>query len=144
MARHGRNLKEGSMTVEAAYLLPLAVFLTAILIFYCFYEHDRVWFTSAACETALVGTRRRESGEEAEKLASVRAAELIEAQPFPVMSPSSEIEGDKRRMTVSFESEGKTAFSRSFPYRTKVSIKQSDPVGAVRTARIARVIINGG
>lgn len=142
--RKTNALKKGSMTVEAAYLVPMAVLLTALLVFFCFYEHDRVWFASAACETALVGTRRLESGEQAENLAEVRAAELTEAQPFPVVRPSYQVEAGKRKISVSFSSEGETAFDRCFPYRTKVTVKQSDPVGGVRTAWLARNIINGG
>lgn len=139
-----RRMSQGSMTVEAAYLIPMAVLLTALLIFYCFYEHDRVWFTSAACETALVGTRRTESGEDAQILAEERAQERIRSQPFPVGPPDLKVTADKKNCSVGFESAGKTAFRYCLPYRVKEQVEKADPVGRIRTAWIVKKCINGG
>lgn len=137
-------LKQGSMTVEAAFLIPMAVLLTGLLILYCFFEHDRVWYTAAACEAALVGTQRTERGQEAEKMAGVRVQERIQAQPFPVSAPASEVVCEKKSSTVSFSSSGETFLVRCFPYRVRTTVKQCDPVGRVRTAWIAKKIMNGG
>lgn len=139
-----RNIRQGSMTVEAAFLVPMAVCLSALLIFYCFYEHDRVWYTAAACEAALAGTKRTEAGADTESLARQRAQQRMEEQPFPVSDPSMWVSTEKRSCSVSYESSGETAFTECFPYKTKETIRQTDPVGWVRTAWIARTIMNGG
>lgn len=137
------NLSKGSMTVEAAFLVPMAVFLSALLIFYAFYEHDRVWFTAAACEAALTGSRRTERGEDSETLARNCAQKRMEAQPFPVLSPQMELEVKGRTSRVSYQSAGETAFSICFPYKIEETIEQSDPVGWIRTAWIEKNLLNG-
>lgn len=139
-----RNMQQGSITVEAAFLIPMAVLITAFLLFYCFYEHDRVWFTAAACETALVGTRRTESGEDVQTLAETRAQELIRSQPFPVTEPDQEVAAGKKECSVTFGSAGKTAFQYSFPYKVTECVEKTDPVGRIRTAWIVKKTINGG
>lgn len=139
-----RVLKQGSMIVEAAFLIPMAVLLTGLLILYCFFEHDRVWYTAAACEAALVGTQRTERGQEAEKMAEIRVQERIKAQPFPLATPASEVACEEKSSTVSFSSSGETFLMHSFPYRVRTTVKQSDPAGRVRTAWIAKKIMNGG
>ena len=45
--------KKGSFTVESAFLIPMAVMLTALLIVFTFYAHNKVWYTAAAYEAAL-------------------------------------------------------------------------------------------
>lgn len=139
-----KKLRQGSITMEAVYLIPMAVLLTALLIFYCFYEHDRVWFTAAACETALAGTRRLESGEDAQTLATERAQERVQSQPFPVGSPDMEVSAGKKECKASFTSSGKTALQYTFPYKVTEQIEKVDPVGRIRTAWIVKKCINGG
>ncbi len=125
-------------------IVPMAVLMVGLLILYCFFEHDRVWYTAAACESALVGTQRTDKGQNAGKMAELRVRERIESQPFPVPSPESEVVNGKRISTVSFSSSGETAFVWEFPYQVRESVKQCDSVGRVRTAWIAKKIMNGG
>ncbi len=138
------NLRQGSLTVEAAFLVPMAVLLTAMLIFYCFSEHGSVWYRAAACEAALAGTQKSVSGENTESLARERAWQRIQEQPFPLLQPSMEVTAEGKSVTVSYESTDRQGFARVFPFTVQETVTESDPVVAVRTAWLAREIISGG
>ncbi|MDO4616380.1 MAG: hypothetical protein Q4B03_02850 [Lachnospiraceae bacterium] len=139
------SLSRGSMTVEAAFLAPMAVLLTVLLVFFCFCEHARVWYTAGACEASLVGTARQAGdNKNPERLAEVRAQQRIEEQPFLMDLPTIDISAEGKSVTVSYQSTGSAGYAAVFPYEVKETVKQSDPVGGVRTAWLARQIINGG
>lgn len=135
--------KKGSITVEASLLVPMAVSLCALIVFYCYYEHNRVWYTAAAYEAALVGTRRTEQGEDREALAEVRTVERLEAQPFPEFGTEWSVSQEKRASKVEYQLSGGTMFSDWFSCQTEASVKMCDPVGRVRTAWIAKKIMKG-
>lgn len=135
--------KKGSMTVEASFLVPMAVFVCGLLILYCFYEHNRVWYTAAAYEAALVGTKKTEQGEDREQLARVRAEERLEIQPFPGSVPEVQVSVEEKESRVSYRTDGVTGFLRDFPYEVEADVKECDPISRVRTAWIARMLLKG-
>lgn len=53
--------KKASYTVEASFLMPLILSVITILIYGCFYLHDRAVLTGLAYEAALFGSRMEES-----------------------------------------------------------------------------------
>ena len=60
-----KRMKKGSMTIEAALLMPLLLLVVMITLYLFFYVHNKVWLTAAAYEAALDGsmetaTARRE------------------------------------------------------------------------------------
>lgn len=133
------------MTVEAAYLVPVTVLLTMLLIFYSFCEHDRVWYMAAACEAALFGTAATEEQQESERRAVTRGQERMEEQPFPVLEPPVlQVTAENRKVIVSYASEGSAGFASFFPYKAEGAAVQEDPEAAVRTAWIAKKLMNGG
>ncbi len=138
------ELRRGSITVETAFLAPVIIGITLLLIFYCFCEHARVWYAAAACEAALAGTIRSVDSQEPEELARIRGLSRIEEQPFPVTEPLLEVTVEGKKVAVVFQVSGAAAMERYFPYTVQSSVKQTDPVGGVRTAWLAKNIINGG
>ncbi len=141
------RLRQGSITVEAVYLIPMTVLLTLLLIFFCFCEHARVWYTAAACEAALAGTARTESSQEEQDLESIaetRAMERIQEQPFPLETPRLTVTAEDKKVTVSYASSGESTLTGYFPYKSHAEVQQADPVSAVRTAWLAKQLINGG
>ena len=57
-----RRLKKGSLTVEAACLVPFVIVILMVMLYLCFYIHNRSWLSSAACEAALCGSLEANSG----------------------------------------------------------------------------------
>ena len=51
-----KRIKRGSMTIEAALLMPLLLLVVTITLYLFFYVHNKVWLTAAAYEAALDGS----------------------------------------------------------------------------------------
>ena len=51
-----KRMKKGSMTIEAALLMPLLLLVVLITLYLFFYVHNRAWLTAAAYEAALDGS----------------------------------------------------------------------------------------
>ena len=51
-----KRMKKGSMTIEAALLMPLLLLVVMITLYLFFYVHNKVWLTAAAYEAALDGS----------------------------------------------------------------------------------------
>lgn len=51
-----RKGKRGSMTIEAAAVMPLILLVLFSSIYLCFFVHNRAWLTAAAYEAALTGS----------------------------------------------------------------------------------------
>ncbi|MBQ8306705.1 MAG: pilus assembly protein [Blautia sp.] len=62
LRRIGRILKKGSLSVEAACVVPFVIMILMVMIYLCFYIHNRSWLCSAACEAALCGSLEAGSG----------------------------------------------------------------------------------
>ncbi len=43
-----KRMKKGSMTIEAALLMPLLLLVVMITLYLFFYVHNKVWLTAAA------------------------------------------------------------------------------------------------
>ena len=50
-----KRITKGSMTIEAALLMPLLLLVVMITLYLFFYVHNKVWLTAAAYEAALDG-----------------------------------------------------------------------------------------
>lgn len=50
------KLQKGSLTVEAACVMPVILLTLTGTLYFCFHVHNRAWLTSAAYESALCGS----------------------------------------------------------------------------------------
>lgn len=50
-----RNLR-GSLTIEAACIMPVILLAVFSCLYLCFYVHNRTFLTAAACESAVTGS----------------------------------------------------------------------------------------
>ncbi len=137
-------MSQGSMTVELAFVGPMAVMIILLVIVYCFCEHAHVWYKAAACEVALTGIAKREDDQDPERRALLRGQSRIEEQPFPAASPELQVQKQNKDFRVSYEAADEGGLSGYFSYKTEILIRQKDPVGAMRTAWLAKKIMNGG
>ena len=61
---HMRKRVKGSLTIEAAIIIPLAIFVVGVLMYSLFYYHDKIVLNAAASETAIYGSYVKEPREE--------------------------------------------------------------------------------
>lgn len=99
------NVKKGSFTVEAAFIIPLIVTVLAVLIGYAYFTHQRVWCTGAVYESMLYASGKRNSTEETSDTAAAHLTERINEAPLAAGTVTGSI-GDN-----TFEISGKCSFS---------------------------------
>ena len=94
LRRVGRTLKKGSLTVEAACMVPFVIVILMVMIYLCFYIHNRSWLSSAACEAALCGSMEAENGSgHVHERARERAEELGNTGFFGASDIAVRVEG---------------------------------------------------
>lgn len=75
---------KGSMTVEAAFIVPVILMVIFALILLTMYVHNRAWYTAVSAEAVISasteGTRSRQN---AQKIAAEKLAERKGKQGFP-------------------------------------------------------------
>ena len=92
-----------SFTVEAAFIVPITVIICALLLLCCFTLHNKIWYTGAAAESALIGnSTQTEKNVSSADAAKKRADERIAAQSMPGEKPASEVNVTENASTVSF------------------------------------------
>ena len=84
--------RSGSITVEAAVVVPLALMMIFLLISLDFYVHDKSYYTLCALETALTGSSlARKNQGDAEELAKEKMSSLTKAHRMPTELPRGEV-----------------------------------------------------
>ena len=138
----------GTITMEASFLIPWAVLLTALLIILLFYMHNRVWYQTAALETALSGNQYiagsegsgragAREGAEAENpagqaAAAQKAEERIRDQAMPGSRPQTEIVCTNGSTEAAFEGQDYPMFSSLFSWSVRESVKKVRPAPVIR------------
>lgn len=153
-------LRRGTIVVEAAYIVPWTVVLLALLITILFFVHNKVWYTAAACEAALSGNRYTEGRQGSGRAgwanwpnsenasgsgyAEATAMQRIRDQAMPGNAPEKQISCTQSRTEVGFSGQGRSFFSKTFPWSVKESVRKVRPVSTVRGAWILKGIASGG
>ena len=76
------KIKKGSLTVEAACVIPLVLLTIITVLSVCFFVHNRAWLTAAACEAALYGSAQGEKGGDAAAAQATARGELLAREIF--------------------------------------------------------------
>lgn len=136
MKKRGRSKwRRAAFTVEAAFVVPAAVMLTALLIVLCFYMHDLCWFRCAALEAALSGNRPvKTEVSEAEGAALRLAEQRIEEQLMPGSAPSAEVRRTSAATEVTFAGKRYTLFADELP-----AFSVREQAARVRPERLLRL-----
>ena len=53
---HSKRKLKGSLTIEAACIMPVVLLTVFSCLYLCFYVHNRTFLTAAACESAVTGS----------------------------------------------------------------------------------------
>lgn len=99
-----KRIRKGSMTVEAAAVMPLILLVLFASIYLCFYVHNRTWLTAAAYEAAITGSMEgiRENGKVYETACN-RSRELGSAGFFGAENLSNETKAGKNQVQVMYD-----------------------------------------
>ena len=136
-----RSLRKGSLTVEAAYIVPAAVFVIALLLVLQFFVHNRNYYTAAALEAALLGNGRAVKDTcELEGEAAERARDRSSEQPFPGSRPGSAVRCTRTGTSVSYSGQHFPAFDRWFSWEIDKTVKKVRPVRILRKLHTLRQI----
>lgn len=94
----------GSITVEAAMVVPLALMVIFLLISLDFYVHDKSYYTLCALETALTGSSYgRMDPENGEAQAKEKLGALIKSHRMPTEIARGNVNVTEDQTEVSFE-----------------------------------------
>ena len=146
--RNKKKLCRAVITVEASYIVPWAVILTALLITMTFFVHNRVWYTAAACEAAVSGNRYAEGSggtgsagyadiSGGRNAAGTRYAETtlqqrIRDQAMPGGEPERQVICTQDATEVRISGQDFPAFSEFFSWSVEKKVKKVRPVKVVR------------
>lgn len=122
-----RTKIKGSITIEAALVVPLILFIFGILLYMLFYYHDKNILLAGAHETAVFGAGREDFKEvdlEEHFKARVGGRLLL----FQRLSPN--IEMNDKQITVSC-----VATKSPMSLQVNCTMKRTDPEGYIRTIR---------
>lgn len=134
-----KQIRCASLTVEAAWIVPISWLCVVLLIAVNFYVHNTVWYQAAAYEAALTGNGRE--GELQGRTAAQLAEEKLEARLEDRIMP-----GNRPEMEVAGESSGTEIWLRGqvFPgisdkvlnYQVSARVEKIRPVAFMRQERI--------
>lgn len=116
-----------SLTVEAACIVPAALFLVFMILTFGFYTHQKVWYTAAAWESALT------PGEEEEK-----AQRMILQNPLALDRPGCTAEAGRQGVRITYKGTAQTLMGAyRLSYQADVQKSSLKPVTYIRNLRMA-------
>lgn len=136
--------KKGSMTVEAACVMPLILLVVMGTLYLCFFVHNRAWLTAAAYESAICGSLEgiREEGPVYET-ASMRSEELGSTGFFGAENLSTQTNVGKS-VQVAYDLDTIASYGNlSWHLRAEGSAAIVRPVGWIRKVKAASEILEG-
>ena len=127
--------KRAMITVEASFVIPMALMAAGIMISLCFHVYQRCWYTQAACETVLAGsTQGILKGAHGVEKANERW-NILEKECYPVLQQfSSSIGGGADRINVTIT--GTTPVWG----RAGIRVNISEAQGIVRPVKFIRKV----
>ncbi|MDD7218481.1 MAG: TadE family protein [Blautia sp.] len=139
------KIRKGSMTVEAACLMPLILLVLMGVLYLSFFVHNRAWLTSAAYEAAVSGGMEGIKTEgKVYETAKMKSEELGNIGFFGAENLTSQTNaGDQ--VQVTYDLDTISGFGGlSWHLHTEGKSKIVDPVKYIRKFRQAASILKGG
>lgn len=118
---------KGSLTIEAAYLIPLILLVFGMVISMLFYYHDKNVLLGTAHETAAYGAGLEHVDEDMLDSYLIKRTNgrlLL----FTILEPEIEITDEKVKVTC-------TAKKRKMSLKVTCSVNQTDPEDYIRSVR---------
>ncbi len=132
-----------SLTVEAAFLVPLTVLAVGLILSLGIFLYERTWYTEAACEAVLSGTNRGVlNNRSALDLASLRFQTLETEAPMLPENYAGNVTGDDDTIKVSLEGKTPVWGRDGFSIQVEVSGQTVRPVKLLRQLAALRELVN--
>lgn len=136
--------KRGSLTVEAALLMPVVLLVVMGILYLFFWVHNRAWLTAAAYEAAISGGMEGIKDEEdAQKTAEEKGRELGNTGFFGADNLTVQVTAGKKVQVV-YDLDTASAFggfSRHLRVEGQAAVLK--PVSWIRKAKAAAELIEG-
>lgn len=131
--------KKGSVTVEAALVVPICVMTIAILLSLTFYVYLRCWYTQTGCEASIQGSaygvlKERDGQEKAMEKWKTRRRE----SGFTGKNISDEITGNKKEVQIRITGKLPVWGRKNLQFDSTVRQKILRPVSLIRKAAALR------
>lgn len=118
---------QGSMTIEASYLLPLVLLVFSVTITLLFYYHDKILLMGTAHETAAYGADTKEA-EEDELRRYAKARVNGKLLLFATIEPEITIEKEQVQVVC-------TARKKKVSVQVKCTVSRTEPEDYIRSIR---------
>jgi len=139
------NMKmKGSLTIEAALLMPFVLATMIILIYLAFYLHDQAVLTSCAYEAAIMGSHEQ-SEDEIEQVIEEKIKELTTNRLLGTIDVKNQINVDNKVIMIRFEGNFKLSGMQmihglispnDMPVIAEASVNIIKPIEFIRNCRV--------
>lgn len=136
-----KRSKKGSLTVEASIIFPLGIMITGMVISLWIYSYQRCWYTQAACETAMYGSRGYGLEENQRKIQTREKWNILKTLCYPKLEyEKSGIEEAPQRIKVFIKGHSVGIL----PLKIQIQCEQRIPNPVRRICRIKAWTESGG
>lgn len=137
-----RDLSKGSLTVEAAFVVPLALIVIFVLVSLIFYLHNCSWYTAVAGETAIAAATfaTRKDGDY-QKILTEKEVLFGSGSGFPQRDPG--IKSSSGASKIETHADVKVGFwvgKGGFSYKVKKVVKIIRPVDFIRKIQMLELL----
>lgn len=137
-----RDLARGSITVEATFIVALALLVVFIVLALCFYMHNKAWYTSVAGETTIsAATVAIRKNGDFERIIDNKVDAFTDGAKFPDISQGVVSNSSSEQMQI--ETSAKVPLlinNQSFEMEIDISSKVIRPVKFIRTMQSLQMI----
>ena len=140
--KRAKTLTKGSITVEASFVVGLALMVIFVVLSICFYMHNRAWYSAATAETAITASTYavRKNGEYHESIETKKRV-FGEGSGFPDTQPGIFSNSSDEQMEIGAKVVVPILMSnRSFQIDINNRSKVIKPVKFIRKIQSLRII----
>ena len=135
-------MARGSITVEATFIVALALVVIFVVLALCFYMHNKAWYTSVAGETTIsAATVAIRKNSDFERIIDNKVDTFNNSAKFPEISQGIVSNSSSEQMQI--ETSAKVPLlinNQSFEMEIDISSKVIRPVKFIRTMQSLQMI----
>jgi len=136
------KVAKGSITVEASFIVGLALIIIFTVLALCFYMHNKAWYTAASGETAITASTyaTRKDGD-FQKIIEDKTSKFANGAKFPDISKGLTSKSNEKQIQITVEGKVPVVINnQSFQIEIDISSKVIKPVKFIRTMQSLQMI----
>ena len=136
------SLSRGSITVEASFVMIIAIFVVFTIVAVCFYMHNRAWYSAAAGETAITAaTIAVSKNGEYHEVIEAKISGFATGSGFPASSQGLFSNSSKDQMKIGAKAKVSIPLSNQvLPITVDISSKVIRPTRFIRKIQALQII----